>query len=340
MREHDGLHVGWVAAHTLSSLRGRFFRQLPSPLRMRIANTARWLDANAAGFRNEMYVPGRRYDVVVFVKAMDERSQEEARRIQAYGGKVVFDANVNYYEDWGEYDVPGTRATREQREQAVAMTTLADWVVADSTYLLERVAALNPRSSWIPDNVDLRLYGRTREHGPRTPVRLVWSGVAKKAQHLLVVEDALAALDGFELVLVADEPPPILARLRQALPCRYTRFSDRRYARILADSDVIISPKRLVSAYELGHTEWKITLGMAAALPAVASPQPSYVEAISAHGGGVVAETTDEWVTALASLRDPARRAEVGRLARATVVERYSTPVVSRQYGALLRELV
>ena len=27
--------------------------------------------------------------------------QVEAERIRAHGGKVVFDANVNYYEHWG-----------------------------------------------------------------------------------------------------------------------------------------------------------------------------------------------------------------------------------------------
>ena len=339
MAREPRLRVGWVAAHSFAGLRGRSFRLLPASLKMRMANTARWLNANEPGFRNEMYVPGRRYDVVVFAKAMDERCQEEAARVHAYGGKVVFDANVNYYEVWGDYDVPGTKPTERQLDQAMTMTTLADWVVADSTYLLDLIRPLNPSSSWIPDNVDLTLYGRRREHGPRALVRLVWSGIAKKAQHLLQIEDALASLEGFELVLVADEPPQVLERLRRVLPTRYVRFGDRRYARTLAESDVIISPKRLSNAYEHGHSEWKITLGMAAGLPAVASSQPSYLEAISDRGGGMIADGTDEWVAALESLRDPARRAELGALARRTVEERYATPVVARQYGDLLLEL-
>ena len=103
--------------------------------------------------------------------------------------------------------------------------------------------------------------------------------------------------------------------------------------------EIFVSPKRLVNGYELGHSEWKITLGMAAGLPAVASPQQSYVEAIGAHGGGIVADSPEEWRAALERLRDPAVRAELGARARRTVEELYSTQVVARRYGEFLREV-
>ena len=80
----------------------------------------------------------------------------EVRTLQAKGTLVVFDANVNYYEIWGDYDVPGTRPTAEQQRAAVWMTTQADWVVADSTYLASIVRKLTPRVSMIPDNVNLQ----------------------------------------------------------------------------------------------------------------------------------------------------------------------------------------
>jgi glycosyltransferase involved in cell wall biosynthesis len=93
-----------------------------------------------------------------------------------------------------------------------------------------------------------------------------------------------------------------------------------------------------VNGYELGHTEWKITLGMAAGLPAIASPQRSYIEALEG-GGGIVAASREDWVEGLEALRDPKRRFELGARARATVVERYSTPVVARRYGDFLLSL-
>ena len=69
----------------------------------------------------------------------------------------------------------------------------------------------------------------------------------------------------------------------------------------------------------MGHTEYKITLGMAVGLPAIASPQQSYVEAIGAHGGGIIARSTAEWVDALQRLQsDATLRGRMGAFARRT----------------------
>ena len=304
---------------------------------MRAANIGRWINWHKRGFRSELYRPSRRYDVVVFVKTMDTATQEEAARIQARGGRVVFDANVNYYEIWGNYELPNTRPTEEQHRDALAMTQLADWVVADSSYLLQVVRRRTDRATWIPDNVDTRLF-RPRRQRAGDALRVVWSGVAAKARPLLDIREALEATRA-ELIVVSNEEPEELAQLRCTVPVQFVSFSLRRYAEVLQEANVIVSPKRLVNGYELGHTEWKITLGMAAGLAAVASPQQSYVEAIAHRGGGIIAAGAGEWWVALDRLRDLKFRAELGRRARETVVERYSTPVVARQYADLLASL-
>jgi glycosyltransferase involved in cell wall biosynthesis len=338
-RRSSGRRVGWVTASSLESDRPTF-RGLPAPVAMRVANVARWIDAND-DWRNELYRPDRRYDVVVFVKAMSGRHVEEAERAQARGARIVFDANVNYYEVWGEYDLADTRPTDEQRRQASSMTELADWVVADSSYLLGVVRKITERASWIPDNVDVTLFRPPRRRRPRDrPVGLVWSGMSRKAKPLLLLRDAFASLSEAELVVVSNEEPSELADLREVIPVRFIPFDLRRYAAVLRDCDVILSPKRLVNGYELGHTEWKITLGMAVGLPAVASPQQSYVEAIEHRGGGIVASSPDEWAEALARLAaDLELRADLGRRAVETVLERYATPVVAREYRDLLNSL-
>jgi glycosyltransferase involved in cell wall biosynthesis len=325
--------VGWA---TSAWPHGPTYRGLPEPVAMRAANIGRWINRHQRGLRNELYRPSRRYDVVVFVKAMDVRSQAEAERIQASGGRVVFDANVNYYEVWGEY-APRTKPTAEQRSDAIEMTRLADWVVADSSYLLGIVRKHTQNASWIPDNVDTRLFRPPRRRRGRA-FTVVWSGIAAKAGPLLDIRAALASARA-ELVVVSNEQPAELAELRSAVPVRFEEFSLRRYAQVLQEADVIVSAKRLVNGYELGHTEWKITLGMSAGLPAVASPQQSYVEAIEHRGGGIVADGDEEWRVALERLRGRELRDELGRRARETVLERYSTPVVARQYAELLRTL-
>ena len=330
------LRVGWATASTLAAERATF-RGLETSVAMRIANVARWLNANTR-IRNELYRPGRRYDVVVFAKAMDERVRAEAERAQARGARIVFDANVNYYEIWGEYDLPGTKPTPEQQRDAEAMTREADAVVADSSYLLGIVRRYNERVEWIPDNVDTAVFRPRGAHEGRR-LRLVWSGRSHKAKPLELLAEPLAAVRDAELVVVSDAPPPELEALATVARCSYEPFGLRGYARTLRRCDAIVSPKRLVNGYELGHTEWKITLGMAAGLPAVASPQQSYVEAIQADGGGIVADSASEWREAFERLRGPEFRSDLGARARKTVEERYSTPVVARRYGEFLQEV-
>jgi glycosyltransferase involved in cell wall biosynthesis len=195
--------------------------------------------------------------------------------------------------------------------------------------------------TWIPDNVDTDVYRGTSQHEQKAALTLVWSGIAKKATHLGLIRDVLSQLRSVELVLVCDDPSaPEIQAAAQAAPSRIVPFSDKTYAGALVESDVIISPKYLTSGYEMAHTEYKISLGMATGLPAVASPQPSYVEAISHLDGGMVAHTPREWSLALSCLAEsPARRAAMGALAQRTVRERYATPVVARQYLDLLTEL-
>jgi glycosyltransferase involved in cell wall biosynthesis len=329
IRRRPALRLGWVAAETLDTRRRTFASHEP-PVSMRINNTAFWMKEHAPEVRTEVYRDGGRYDVVVFFKAMDSRCREEAVRIRERGGRVVFDANVNYYEIWGEYDLDGTKPAEEQQRDAIAMTQLADWVVADSTYLLDVVRRFNQKASCIPDNVDLRTFRGSRMHRAG-PLRIVWSGMAHKAAPLATIADALSQLPDAELTVVSNREPDVLEQLSRSIACRFVPFSERRYAAELRRSDVIVSPKRLVNAYELGHTEYKITPGMALGLPAVASPQQSYVEAISDRGGGIVA-AEGEWSAAFARLSDPGVRTELGELAAATVRARYSTDVTARAY--------
>jgi glycosyltransferase involved in cell wall biosynthesis len=331
--------IGWITYDSFPD-RKRRFRELDSFTGMRVGNVARWINANDDDLWNELYISDRRYDLVVFQKVMDARAQAEADKIRAYGGRIVFDANVNYYQIEGDYFVPGTRPTEEQRRDAQVMTRTADWVVADSSLLASIVQPLNPHVTWIPDNVNTAIYDGVRDHREDDTLHLVWSGIGKKAAHLLAIRDVLERIERADLTLVVDEPPDFLSELQTVIPCRLIAFSERRYARTLRNGDVIISPKRLVNAYEMAHTEYKITLGMAVGLPAVASPQQSYVEAIGHHGGGIIARDSADWLHALTRLRDPVLRRDLGARARQTVVERYATPIIAAQYAALLRQVM
>jgi glycosyltransferase involved in cell wall biosynthesis len=90
----------------------------------------------------------------------------------------------------------------------------------------------------------------------------------------------------------------------------------------------------------MGHTEYKISPGMALGLPVIASPQISYIEALSGRQAGIIAVTAEDWREALHTIgRDSATRERMGRNGRATVDERYSTAVVADRYHRVLLEL-
>jgi glycosyltransferase involved in cell wall biosynthesis len=329
--------VGWVTQdpHIPSF---RLLSRLAFGLRFKVAYLSRWINRHNSRFQCELYNPQRQYDVVVFLKTMGSVFEEEARRIQTYGGKVIFGNNVNYYEVWGDYFVPFTMPSETLQHDAIAMTTMADWVIADSSYVAERAKRYNSRVTWIPDNVSLEIFNRVRNHVARERVVVVWSGIPRKARHLLHIAPALANVGNIELWLVSGQvgdttlSPDVLAELTAAANCRIIPFTERKLAHVLPRCDIMISPKRLCNAYEMGHTENKIAFGMAAGLPIVASPQPSYVEAL-AEGGGFIADSTSEWTSRLNELCGKWQlRRDMGRQGRKTVTKRYSTVPVAKQY--------
>ncbi len=330
------MRLGWIMADFPGRPSRRAVWLGPAALvTMRFRNIA--LALRRWGVHSEFYHPQRTYDAVMVIKTFHEGVLAEVKRLKARGTPIIFDANVNYYYIWGDYTDPRTRPTPDLQRAAIEITRLADAVIADSDYLRHVVRDFNPHTVWIPDNVHPRLYPFSPPRPNPAPLRLIWSGVSFKAGEFALIQEALAQVPGLELWIVSEKPPPVMAELQRALPVRWFRYQDLYYAWLLGRADVIVSPRALNNGYNLGHTEYKITLGMSRGLPAIASPQPSYVRAIGHNGGGILCHTTADWVAALETLRDaPAARAAMGQRARQTVEACYATPVVARQYADLL----
>jgi glycosyltransferase involved in cell wall biosynthesis len=307
-------------------------------LTMRYRNLVLWL--NRQRFQNEFYRSGQLYDAVVIIKTFTEPVLAEVNRLKAAGIPIIFDANVNYYYIWGAYPDPKTQPSRDLQRAAIQITRLADHVIADSEYLRDVVLDFNPRVTWIPDNVWPILFRPSPHRQQAGQLRLIWSGVAFKSNELGLLKAAFAQVKGLELWLVSDAPPPIANELQSEIPIRTFGYSDLYYAWLLGRADAIISPRSLDNGYNLGHTEYKITLGMARQLPALASPQPSYITALR-EGGGMICHTPQEWVAALTRLRDdPPYRLALGQQARQIVEQRYLTPVVAAQLAQVIRQSI
>lgn len=335
-RSRASVKVGWLP------IGGREVSEFTPLSGIRSGTIGNWINKHDKSIYIERYNPSYLYDIVVIEKDPTEHSLQVLKLSQKKGSKVIFDSNVNYYESWGEFFVPKTKPKVSQIELAKVITEKADFVVADSTYIFEQVAKLNNNSMVIADAVDRSIFSGSCAYKERRKLRLIWSGIAQKSLHFRIIYEALRQCTEFiELLLVSNEEPYVFKDLQKCCDTSWVQYTNDSYASNLCDSDVIISPKDYnVNSYEMAHTEYKISLGMAMGLPVVASAQQSYLEAINHYGCGFIAETTEQWVDAFFQLKSSDLRQNLGKRSKQTVDDFYSEEVISKKYANLLKSLV
>ncbi len=324
---------------------------------MRFRWLAEALREFGSDWRYELYRPWQSYDAVVFLKSMGAPCLALAQQLREQGTCVVFEANVDYYTRYeGAPRLDAMAPTPEQRTNAVAITQFANTVIASSRHLAEVCAPFNRRCTWIPDNVNLKLRPLRVQAAPFAEGRLQvwWSGMAAKLFEFLAAEEAfLAAADRIHLQLVTDDldkarsrwPLEVRERLEKFLslvPHTLHRFrSIPQLLDLYGGGGVIVSPRFLDTPYNLSHTEWKISLGMACDLPALASPVPSYEDMAAQAGEGAVTicRTDEDWSRAFAEiLAERSRLQDMGWRAYEAVKQHYETGVVARQHAEWIGE--
>jgi len=303
----------------------------------------------------ELYRPWRKYDALIFMKALDDRCLRLFERQRKRGGKVIYDANVNFYEEFGEYQFEGMRTGPDLKVRAEYMTRNADGVIADSPYLESVCRRYHDQVCWIPDNVDMRQIPEHNTLPPGRPLRLLWSGQAHKLFEFLAIEEVLRAhRDTIELVLVTNSldqlercTPDIRHRTQALLEdishqiVPFTSIQD--LWSVYAQGGVCIAPRFLSNAYNLGHTEWKITLAMACGRMALCAPLSSY-RAVSerSKGKGIrVCETLEDWSSAFDELLSGDLDWEGEESAARQVVESsYDTRIIARKHAEYILQLL
>lgn len=325
---------------------------------MRFRWIAEALRADGSEWHYELYRPWRFYNTVVFLKSMGPRCMALAQRLREQGTCVLFEANVDYYTRFsGSVPLDAMAPLSEQRSHAVEITQFANAVIASSRHLAEVCRPFNPRVCWVPDNVNLRLRPAAVQIAPFREGRLQvwWSGMAAKLFEFLAAGEAFLSLAArVHLHLVCDdlekarsrwsrEVRERLDRFLARIPHTLHRFRDIPYLLSLyAGGGVIVSPRHLDAPYNLAHTEWKISLGMACGMPALASPVPSYLDVAerSTDAAVSICRTNEEWAEALEGfLAHPARLATAGEAAFETVRTHYETGVVARQHAGWISQI-
>ena len=317
-------------------------------------------DDPESGMCYELFKPWRRYDAVVFLKSMEVGCADHAERLKEQGTKVLFEANVDYYTEGVEGNLPGyLRPTVDQRKKAIRMTSLADGVIASSSHLSRICRRWNPGTSWVPDHIPGRMIPKPRAStSPKdSTLHVWWSGMADKAADLLPAGEALRSMGNkIRLHLVTGNMKAALKRMDPATASRleamlsdvpaafhpFTSVADllTLYAEV---GGVIISPRSLENPYNRSHTEWKITLGMACGLPAITSPQPSYLDVReqSADQSAVTICCSDsEWKSAFDTACRDDWHARASEAALCVVREHYITEAVAPRHADAVRAVL
>jgi hypothetical protein len=304
-------------------------------------------------FHYEVFNPWRRYDGLIFLKAMGDKALNLARRYMNDGKPVIFDANVNYYITDGVEHYQGMLPTVAQQEEAIAITRAASAVIADSNYVAGHCRDHNTNVTWIPDNVEIDRVPPLSTNKASRRIRLAWSGEAVKLFELLEIEQSLRSFKNhIDLVLVTND---LVDMARWQLPYRQrleNLLSDldakvvpycgaEQLFDIYIQSDAVISPRFLDNSYNLGHTEWKITLGMACGCRALVSPVPSYRDVWARSSGTeiVLCDTQDEWHSAFETMLAIGVSGDARRRSQCIVEKHYSSRVIAAQHTRCVERL-
>ena len=223
----------------------------------------------------------------------------------------------------------GKKIDRVMRRAAV--------VVAGNEYLADHARRAGAkRVVIVPTVVDTLRYPQATG-SERGAFRIGWIGAPVTVNYLLAIEPALRQVlnDRASLTIIGAESP-----FSGDFPVETRPWMETTEAIELARLDAGIMPLPN-EPFERGKCGYKLIQYMACGLPVVASPVGANVEIVEPGVNGFLAETQDEWVSALENLRrDPALRRRLGEAGRARVHARYSLEVTAPQILDVLESAV
>ena len=309
------------------------------------------------GFFYELYRPWRKYSVVIFLKSMDKDCLALVRELKEKGIKSIFDLNVDYLTPaTGVFYYAAMAPTEKQRLAATSMINACDAVIADSSHLQEIAAAKNSRTKWVHDNVRSDLIAEHTTWRPKSNelIPLLWSGESVKLYDLLRIRHVLVEYSKyFHLKIVTNSLEALKHwpdTLRHDIYSMLGQISHQiipfvSIEKLMAEyslGGVFISPRFLDNSYNLGHTEWKITLPLARGRFVLCSDQQSYKDVYTRcnRTGMRVCANAEEWRMGFEEILSGMFSWESEQQTAIDVVRKwYSTPVVGAQHLDFIKEV-
>ncbi len=187
-----------------------------------------------------------------------------------------------------------------KRERRFARTVAAcDHVWAGNSYLEIKARRYNANITVIPTALDPKRYDAQSDK-PKSFIDIVWIGSSSTKKHLLTVlpalEEAAKSISRLRLKVVAD----FTVEARN-IPVTAIRWSQDTEAKTLTSSHIGIAPLP-DNAFTNGKCGLKVLQYMASKLPVISSPIGVNKDMVSNEINGLIATSTDEWVSAIKQL--------------------------------------
>ncbi len=285
----------------------------------------------------ELYKPFKSYDVVIFQKYFNQKAYSLAKKLKENNGnkvKVVLDINVNYYDkSWqkaqGDFD------------NVIKFTEIADVVVVTADYLRDFIKNMFPNKEVVTifESIPDVILREEKEKGnaQNNDMTFVYNGYAEKAKEILVVRpqlESLALKYKISYLFICEKSPDIKIN---NVECVFLKHNQSALGDQLRLGDVFLSPRDLKNSYNLGHSFTKIGTPMAAGLPVIASPVPSYVGSPAI----LIDDFSDNWSREIEKLILDAKYYKAKSAAGVEYCKNYfSTKIIAGHYKKLFASLI
>ncbi|MEW6117185.1 MAG: glycosyltransferase family 4 protein [Nitrospirota bacterium] len=206
----------------------------------------------------------------------------------------------------------------------------ADFVIAGNEYLKTFAAKENKRTSIIPTSIDMCRYEERPAKAASNQITLGWIGSRSTLFYLERMKHVWDALydryPQLRLMIVSNAFFDC-----DRMPVTKKAWSYEEEIGDLHTFDIGVMPLT-DDVWARGKCGFKLLQYMAVGVPAVCSPVGMNKEIVADGTNGFWAESEEEWVDKVGRLiEDPQLRADMGRRARETVIERYSAEVSSKK---------
>lgn len=281
-------------------------------------------------FQLELFRPLRSYDIVVFLKTYNKAAYRLAEKLQAQGTRIIFDININIFESETAF------VSKQQVEEGRKFAALSDTIITNSEYTENLLRGIFPEKDiyFIREAIHSSYFKDPSKKS--SPVEFIWVGYQHKAEALYLIKEVLLELfeqHPFSIKIISQENPSLdLGKI----PVAFEPYQHTQITRMLSGATAFLAPRDLSDSYNLGHSFTKIGVAMAAGIPVIASPIPSYK-----GSPAIICHTQKEWRTVLQSLFDNTLDLESLKLtSRRYCHENFGMDQVAQAYRYLFEQMM